>query len=70
NATDSLNLAIQGSVSPGDHVIFTSMEHNAVVRPLKEMEKQGLKLTVTACAPDGTIDPDDISKAIQPDTRL
>ncbi len=70
NATDSLNLAIQGSVSPGDHVIFTSMEHNAVVRPLKEMEKQGLKLTITACAPDGTIDPDDISKAIQPDTRL
>ncbi len=70
NATDSLNLAIQGSVSSEDHVILTSMEHNAVVRPLKEMEKQGLKLTIVPCAPDGNIDPDDISKAIQPDTRL
>ncbi|NLC45290.1 MAG: aminotransferase class V-fold PLP-dependent enzyme, partial [Clostridiales bacterium] len=70
NATDSLNLAIQGSVLPGDHVISTSMEHNAVVRPLKEMEKQGLKLTIIPCAPDGSIDPDDISKAIQPATRL
>ncbi|NLB41914.1 MAG: aminotransferase class V-fold PLP-dependent enzyme [Clostridiales bacterium] len=70
NATDSLNLAIQGSISSEDHVILTSMEHNAVVRPLKEMEKQGLKLTIVPCAPDGNIDPDDISKAIQPDTRL
>lgn len=70
NATDSLNLAIQGSVSSGDHAILTSMEHNAVVRPLKELEKQGLKLTIIPCAPDGSIEPDDISRAIQPATRL
>src|SRR5690554_264913 len=40
NCTDSLNMAIKGSVTPADHVITSSMEHNAVIRPLKEMEKQ------------------------------
>lgn len=40
NCTDALNLAIKGSVLPGDHVITTSMEHNAVVRPLKELENK------------------------------
>lgn len=70
NCTDSLNLAIKGSVSPGDHVITTSMEHNAVARPLKEMEKQGLELTIVQGNSEGSICPDDIKKAIQPHTRL
>ena len=46
NCTDSLNLAIKGSVLPGDHIITSSMEHNAVMRPLKELEKHGAKLTI------------------------
>lgn len=70
NCTDSLNLAIKGSVKPGDHVITSSMEHNAVVRPLKELEKSGLKITFVKCSQDGTLDPDDILKAIKPNTRL
>lgn len=70
NCTDSLNMAIKGSVTPADHVITSSMEHNAVIRPLKEMEKQGLKLTIIKCSPDGDIDPDDIRKAVQTNTRL
>jgi len=70
NCTDSLNLAIKGSVMPGDHVITTSMEHNAVVRPLKELEKHGLELTIVKGGLDGSIDPDAIRKAIQPNTRL
>ena len=70
NATDSLNLAIQGSVAPGDHVITTSMEHNAVARPLKELEKLGLELTIVPCYADGSLDPAEISKAIQSNTRL
>ena len=70
NCTDSLNLAIKGSVAPGDHVVTTSMEHNAVVRPLKEMEKQGLELTFVQCDMDGILDPDTIQKAIKPNTRL
>ena len=70
NCTDSLNLAIKGSVAPGDHVVTTSMEHNAVVRPLKEMEKQGLELTFVQCGTEGALDPDTIRKAIKPNTRL
>jgi len=70
NCTDALNLAIKGSVLPGDHVITTSMEHNAVIRPLKEMEKQGLELTVVQARPDGIVEPDDIKKAIKSNTRL
>ncbi|HHT64631.1 MAG: aminotransferase class V-fold PLP-dependent enzyme [Caldicoprobacterales bacterium] len=70
NCTDSLNLAIKGSVLPGDHVITTSMEHNAVIRPLKEMEKHGLELTIVQGSPEGCIDPDDIKAAIQPHTKL
>jgi cysteine desulfurase family protein len=70
NCTDSLNLAIKGSVAPGDHVVTTSMEHNAVARPLKEMEKHGLELTIVQCSQDGTLDPEDIRKAVRPNTRL
>lgn len=70
NCTDSLNLAIKGSVAPGDHVVTTSLEHNAVARPLKEMEKQGLELTIVQCSQEGILDPDDIRKAIKPNTRL
>ncbi|HHY83104.1 MAG TPA: aminotransferase class V-fold PLP-dependent enzyme [Clostridiales bacterium] len=70
NCTDSLNLAIKGSVLPGDHVITTSMEHNAVARPLKEMEKQGLEVTFVRCDKEGRVDPDDIKSAIRPNTHL
>ncbi len=70
NCTDSLNLAIKGLVAPGDHVITTSMEHNAVARPLKKLEKQGLELTLVQCSPEGILDPGDIRKAIRPNTRL
>lgn len=41
NATDSLNMAIQGLFEPGDHVITTQMEHNSVLRPLYRKEKEG-----------------------------
>jgi len=70
NCTDSINLAIKGSVLPGDHVITTSMEHNAVARPLKEMEKQGLEVTFVRCSKEGSVDPDDIRRAIRPNTQL
>ena len=40
NTTYALNLAIKGLLSYGDHVIFSGMEHNSVVRPVKTLEKQ------------------------------
>ena len=41
NSTESLNMAILGSLKPGDHVITTVMEHNSVLRPLYAMERRG-----------------------------
>jgi cysteine desulfurase/selenocysteine lyase len=70
NCTDSLNLAIKGSVAPGDHVITTSIEHNAVVRPLKELEKHGLELTIVQCSQEGALDPNEIRAAVKSNTRL
>ena len=46
--TESLNTVIKGSLNHGDHVITTFMEHNSVLRPLYEMERQGVCLTITS----------------------
>ena len=46
NSTESLNIAIKGSLNPGDHVITTQLEHNSVLRPLYEMEEKGVELTI------------------------
>jgi len=70
NVTWALNLVLRGLLHPGDHVITTSMEHNAVMRPLRALEAQGVAVTVVPCAPDGTLDPQRIAKAIRSDTAL
>lgn len=70
NATESLNIVIQGLLRPGDHVITSSMEHNSVMRPLRWAEKNGVALSVVPCLPTGELDPDDVRRAIRPDTRL
>jgi cysteine desulfurase family protein len=70
NATEALNLAIYGLLSPGDHVITTSIEHNSVMRPLRHLESDGLEVTVVPCAADGILDPDDVVRAFRPNTRL
>ena len=44
NATESLNTAIKGLFSPGDHILTTQLEHNSVLRPLFELEEKGLEL--------------------------
>ncbi len=70
NATEALNLVVKGLLSPGDHVITGAMEHNSVMRPLREIEKTGVKLTVVGCSPTGELDPDDVAKSIRTATRL
>lgn len=70
NATAALNLAVQGVLLPGDHVITTVMEHNSLLRPLRHMEKAGVKLTVLPAGTDGIIDPDSIRKAVTAQTRM
>ena len=70
NITHALNLALYGLLHPGDHVITSSMEHNAVMRPLRALEKCGVQVTVAACDKDGQLDPLKIEAAIRPNTRL
>ncbi|CAN5670215.1 aminotransferase class V-fold PLP-dependent enzyme [soil metagenome] len=70
NATDSLNLAINGLLKPGDHVITSTMEHNSIIRPIKALESHGISFTAVRATPDGYISPAEIKKAIQPNTRL
>lgn len=71
NATDALNLAIQGIARPGDHVITTSMEHNSTVRPLTELKKEGrIDLTIVQCSSSGIVDIDDLKRAVRPGTSL
>lgn len=70
NVTHAINLALRGLLRPGDHVVTSGVEHNAVMRPLRAMEQEGLAITVVPCAPDGSLDPIDVQCALQPRTRL
>jgi len=70
NATHALNMAIKGVLRPGDHVITSSMEHNSVARPIFALRRTGVEWSTVRCDPKGFIDPDDIRKAIRPNTRL
>jgi len=70
NATESINLALKGLLRPGDHVITSSMEHNSVMRPLRDLEKKGVELSVVPCSPKGELDSRDIEKKIQSRTRM
>jgi cysteine desulfurase family protein len=71
NCTDALNMAFKGVLQDGDHVVTTDLEHNSVSRPLRRMELDG-HITLTRVKADGggTIDPDDVRRAITPKTRL
>lgn len=70
NVTYALNLALRGLLRPGDHVVTSSMEHNAVMRPLRALERQGVRLSIIPCAADGTLDVAAAQRAITPGTRL
>jgi cysteine desulfurase family protein len=71
NATDALNLIIQGLVSEGDHIITTNVEHNSVIRPVNCLVRDnGVEATYIPFNKDGFIEPDEIKKAIKSNTRL
>jgi selenocysteine lyase/cysteine desulfurase len=71
NATDALNLIIPGLVAAGDHIVTTELEHNSVIRPVNHLVRDG-GVTATFVPFDGAgfVDPDDIARAIRPNTRL
>ena len=70
NATQAINMALKGLLSPGDHVVTSSIEHNAMWRPLKALEKCGVEITTVPCTPDGMFDPADVEAVLRQDTRM
>lgn len=71
NATDAINIVLQGMLKTGDHVVSTRLEHNSVLRPLYHLKKNGIiTYDLVGFDPKGFIDLDDISKAIRENTRL
>ena len=71
NATDALNLLIQGILSPGDHVISTNLEHNSVIRPINHLVRDWqVEATWVPFDGRGFVEPDAIKKAIRKNTKL
>lgn len=70
NSTESLNIAIQGLVDPGDHVITTVMEHNSVLRPLYLCQQRRVSLTILSFSAAGTVTPEAIEAVIRSNTRM
>lgn len=66
--TWGLNMAIKGFLKPGDHCIVSSMEHNAVMRPLLQLE--GVEFDRIPCNREGLLNPADIEPLIRPNTKL
>lgn len=67
-ATWGLNMVIKGYLKPGDHCLISSMEHNAVMRPLLQLE--GVQFDRIPCSREGLLNPADIESLIRPNTKL
>ena len=59
-----------GYLNPGDHVVTSGMEHNAVMRPLRQLESCGVSISVAVCDGQGRLDPDSVRRLLTPKTRL
>ena len=70
NITTSLNILLKGLLRPGDHVLVTSMEHNAVMRPLVQLTGAGVTFDRIPCTSDGSLLLEQAEKLLKPSTRL
>lgn len=70
NATESINLALKGLLKPGDHVVTSSMEHNSVMRPLRDLEKKGIAIRVIPCTREGRLDPGEVERGVRSNTKM
>lgn len=70
NATEAINQGLKGLLRPGDHVITSSMEHNSVMRPLRALEKEGLRVTIVPCSPEGFLEPGDVERDLTGRTKM
>ena len=68
--TWGLNLVLGGALRPGDHCIVSAMEHNAVMRPLQRLAKQGVRFDRIPCDGDGFLDLTALERLFRPNTKL
>lgn len=69
NATESLNIAIQGILQPGDHVITSVCEHNSVLRPVYRMAKRGVTYNMLPADKKGVIQYDQLTSLLKKETK-
>lgn len=68
--TMSLNMIMRGVLRPGDHLIISAMEHNAVARPATQLAAAGIGVSVAPCDETGVLLLDEFEKLFTPQTRL
>ena len=69
NITESLNVLLKGLLRPGDHVLVSAMEHNAVMRPLTQLTRRGVTFDRIPCRPDGTLMTERLPGLLRENTR-
>lgn len=69
-ATAGLNMVIKGLLRPGDHCLVSSMEHNAVMRPLVQLEREGVVFERIPCDAQGRLRLEALPGMIKLNTRL
>lgn len=69
NITYALNFILKGLLKSGDHVLVSSMEHNAVMRPLIQLEKQGVTFSRISCEKDGELMVDTMESFVKKNTK-
>ena len=69
NITTSLNVVLKGLLKSGDHILTSSMEHNAVMRPLKQLSSSGISYDNIPCFGDGSLDTSSLHSMLKPNTK-
>ena len=69
NVTTSLNILLKGLLHPGDHVLVSSMEHNAVMRPLTQLKEKGVQFDRIPCSITGELNLSILPDMIRPETK-
>ncbi|MBP3674638.1 MAG: aminotransferase class V-fold PLP-dependent enzyme [Oscillospiraceae bacterium] len=69
NVTESLNVILKGFLKPGDHLLVSSMEHNAMMRPIRQLEKLGVSFDRIPCTQTGELRLDALESLLKPNTR-
>lgn len=70
NITYGLNFLLKGILQAGDHVVVSSMEHNAVMRPLMQLADQGVELSRVTCDEEGMLDVENLVQHIKQNTKM